>query len=236
MTTQGHVMRRAIGDPLPRSLVALTFATGLVDAVSFLGLGQVFVANQTGNVVFLAFALAGASGLSARAALVSLLCFAAGSAGGGLLARRHEGHRRRWVTGALLGEAALVVAATVAAIGVGVGEANARRELVIGLLALAMGFRNATVRRLGVPDMTTTVLTMTMTALTSEPLLGDGRGAAAVRRAVTVGAMFVGAIVGAALVVNDHLMPAMLLLAAIVLATAAAYAWRPEPRAPQEAV
>ena len=62
---------RAIGDPLPRSLVALTLATGLVDAVSFLGLGQVFVANQTGNVVFLAFALAGASGLSASAALVS---------------------------------------------------------------------------------------------------------------------------------------------------------------------
>ncbi len=236
MTTQGRAMRRAIGDPLPRSLVALTFATGLVDAVSFLGLGQVFVANQTGNVVFLAFALAGASGLSASAGLVSLLCFAAGSAGGGLLARRHESHRRRWVTGAFFGEAVLVVAATLAAIGVGVGEANARRELVIGLLALAMGLRNATVRRLGVPDMTTTVLTMTLTGLTSEPPLGDGRGAAAARRLVSVGSMFGGAIVGAALVVHDHLMPAMVLLAASVLATAAAYAWRPEPRAPREAV
>jgi hypothetical protein len=55
-------VRRAIGDPLPRSLVALTFATGLADAVCFLGLGQVLVANRTGNVVFLAFAVAGASG------------------------------------------------------------------------------------------------------------------------------------------------------------------------------
>jgi uncharacterized membrane protein YoaK (UPF0700 family) len=225
---------RAIGDPLPRSLVALTLATGLVDAVSFLGLGQVFVANQTGNVVFLAFALAGASGLSASAALVSLLCFAVGSAGGGLLGRRQGGDRRRWVTGALFGEAALVVAATLAAIGVGVGEANARRELVIGLLALAMGFRNATVRRLGVPDMTTTVLTMTLTGLTSESPLGEGRGAA-VRRAASVGAMFAGAIVGAALVVHDHLTPAMILLTAVVLATAAGYAVRPEPEAPRRA-
>ena len=228
-------MSRAIGDPLPRSLVALTFATGLVDAVSFLGLGQVFVANQTGNVVFLPSPWR-VRRASRRARRWCRCCASRPGGGGGLLARRHEGHRRRWVTGAFLGEAALVVAATVAAIGVGIGEANARRDLVIGLLALAMGFRNATVRRLGVPDMTTTVLTMTLTALTSEPPLGDGRGAAAARRAVSVGAMFVGAIVGAALVVNDHLMPAMVLLAAIVVATAAAYAWHPEPRAPRKAV
>jgi uncharacterized membrane protein YoaK (UPF0700 family) len=222
---------RGIADPLPRSLVALTFATGLVDAVSFLGLGQVFVANQTGNVAFLAFALAGASGFSASAALVSLLCFAAGSAAGGLVGSRQERRRRRWVTGAFAGEAALVVAATLAAIGVGVGEANARRVVVVALLALAMGFRTATVRRLGVPAMTTTVvLTMTMTALTSEPPLRDG-GSAAARRAVTVAALFAGAIVGAALVIHDHLMPAMALLAAIVCATAAAYAARPGPPA-----
>lgn len=80
---------RAIGDPLPRSLVALTLATGLVDAVSFLGLGQVFVANQTGNVVFLAFALAGASGLSARAAARG----AARRVGGGHVRRRDRRSR-----------------------------------------------------------------------------------------------------------------------------------------------
>ena len=36
---------------------------GVVDAVSILSLGRVFVANMTGNVVFVGFALAGASGL-----------------------------------------------------------------------------------------------------------------------------------------------------------------------------
>jgi uncharacterized membrane protein YoaK (UPF0700 family) len=45
---------------LPPLLVALTVVTGLVDAFSYLVLGHVFVANQTGNVVFFAFALAGA--------------------------------------------------------------------------------------------------------------------------------------------------------------------------------
>jgi hypothetical protein len=50
--------------PLPPLLVAMTLVTGLVDAFSYLVFGHVFVANMTGNVVFLAFALAGASGFS----------------------------------------------------------------------------------------------------------------------------------------------------------------------------
>jgi uncharacterized membrane protein YoaK (UPF0700 family) len=45
--------------PLPALLVCLTVVTGLVDAFSYLSLGHVFVANMTGNVVFLGFALAG---------------------------------------------------------------------------------------------------------------------------------------------------------------------------------
>ena len=40
-------------DPLPLILVVLTVTTGLVDAVSVLGLGRIFTANMTGNVVFL---------------------------------------------------------------------------------------------------------------------------------------------------------------------------------------
>ena len=54
---------------LPPLLVALTVVTGLVDAFSYLVLGHVFVANQTGNVVFFAFALAGVGGFSATASV-----------------------------------------------------------------------------------------------------------------------------------------------------------------------
>jgi uncharacterized membrane protein YoaK (UPF0700 family) len=58
--------------PLPPLLVVMTVVTGVVDAVSDLALGHVFVANMTGNVVFLGFALAGADGLSVPASLVAL--------------------------------------------------------------------------------------------------------------------------------------------------------------------
>jgi uncharacterized membrane protein YoaK (UPF0700 family) len=48
-------------DPVPllMALMALTAVSGLVDAVSYLGLGHVFTANMTGNVVVLGFAAAG---------------------------------------------------------------------------------------------------------------------------------------------------------------------------------
>jgi hypothetical protein len=39
--------------PLTRALLVLTFTTGLVDAVSFLGLGHVFTTNMIGNIVLL---------------------------------------------------------------------------------------------------------------------------------------------------------------------------------------
>ena len=50
--------------PLPPLLLTLTVVAGLVDATSYLKLGHVFVANMTGNVVFLGFGIAGAGGIS----------------------------------------------------------------------------------------------------------------------------------------------------------------------------
>ncbi|HEY6318288.1 MAG TPA: YoaK family protein, partial [Acidimicrobiia bacterium] len=58
--------------PLPPLLIAMTLVTGLVDAFSYLVLGHVFVANMTGNIVFLGFAMAGAPGFSVAASLVAL--------------------------------------------------------------------------------------------------------------------------------------------------------------------
>ena len=68
---------------LPPLLLGLTFVTGLVDAFSYLLLGHVFVANMTGNVVFLGFAIAGANGFSIPASLVALGSFALGALIGG---------------------------------------------------------------------------------------------------------------------------------------------------------
>ena len=71
--------------PLPPLLVSMTLVTGLVDAFSYLVLGHVFVANMTGNVVFLGFALAGAPGFSITASLAAVASFAAGALLGGRL-------------------------------------------------------------------------------------------------------------------------------------------------------
>jgi hypothetical protein len=88
----------AADDPhgtLPPLLLALTVVTGLVDAFSYLVLGQVFVANMTGNVVFLGFALAGANGFSIPASLVALGGFSLGALIGSRVSTRLGGHRGR---------------------------------------------------------------------------------------------------------------------------------------------
>src|SRR3954451_12088913 len=105
----------SIRDPLARGLLALTFSTGLVDAVSYLGLGRVFTANMTGNIVLLGFGIAGSGGLPVVAPLVSLGAFLVGSAVGGAMATR-TGHRHaRHLARALGIETALVLAAAILA-------------------------------------------------------------------------------------------------------------------------
>src|SRR5947199_3126559 len=73
------------------SLLGLTAVTGVVDAVSFLGLGHVFTTNMTGNVVFLGFAIAGTADVAVGRSLAALCAFASGSVVGGRLT--NESHR-----------------------------------------------------------------------------------------------------------------------------------------------
>ena len=100
-------------------MLVLTVLTGVVDAVSILSLGRVFVANMTGNVVFVGFALAGASGFSLSASLSALAGFLVGAAVGGALAERQGGHRGRLVAITGGGELVLVLGALVAAVAAG---------------------------------------------------------------------------------------------------------------------
>ena len=189
--------------PLPPLLLVLTFVTGLVDAVSFLTLGHVFVANMTGNVVFLGFALAGAGGLSLVSSLVALASFLLGAVIGGRLANQFGGHRGRLLTVAAVVEAALVAGATVVAAFGGSTAGFPARYVLITLLAIAMGVQNAALaRRLGVPDMTTSVLTLTLTGLAADSRLAGGEGPRPGRRLLAVGAMFAGALLGGLLVLH----------------------------------
>src|SRR6266699_1739031 len=103
---------------LPLLLHVATAITGLIDAISYLALGHVFTANMTGNVVFLAFAAAGAPGFSIPRSLTSLVAFMVGAVlGGGLIVRLTGSALRRWFLILIVCEAALLFAAAVVSLG-----------------------------------------------------------------------------------------------------------------------
>jgi len=207
--------------PLPPLMLTLTVVTGLIDAVSYLALGHVFVANMTGNVVFLGFALAGADGLSALASVVSMASFLAGALAGGRSGVRFAAHRGRLLAVAMAIEAALVAASVVTATASHGEVTTPVRYALIVLLGLAMGLQNAVARRLGVPDLTTTVLTLTLTGLAADSTPAGGEAPRPGRRLLSVLAMFAGALTGAVLLPDTALVLglALVLLAVASLAT-----------------
>ena len=212
-------------DGLPPLLVVLTVVTGVVDALAYLRLGHVFVANMTGNVVFLGFAAAGAGGLSVWGSLLAIACFLPGGIAAGRLASRLGDDRRRQLYAAATVELVLCSIAVAVAAVAGQDLGTGSRYALIALLALAMGVQNATARRLAVADLTTTVLTLTLTGIASDSRLGGGSGAHTTRRVIAVAAMLLGAFVGALLLI--HLRPvAPLVLAAALLVLVAGVARR----------
>ena len=205
--------------PLPVLLVCLTVVTGLVDAFSYLRLGHVFVANMTGNVVFLGFALAGVGEISILASLLAVLAFLLGAAVGGRWAAGRAVHRGHLLGAATTVQAGVVLVAAVIATTAGV-QGSPVRLLLIGLLGLAMGGQNAAVRRLSVPDLTTTVLTLTVTGLVADTTPQSVR----TRRVVSVLAMLAGALIGGVLL-RWVALAAPLWLASILLVACAAAAF-----------
>lgn len=186
--------------PLPPLLLALTLGTGLVDAFSYLVLGHVFVANMTGNVVFTGFSLAGARGFSVTASVVSLAAFTAGALLGGRLTHAMRAHRGRMLLAVTGAQCVLVAVAWVLAAVADLPARGGWRVALIVVLALAMGGQNAAVRRLAVPDLTTTVLTRTITGMVADGRPAGGSDAKMGSRLLSAGAMFLGALAGAALI------------------------------------
>jgi uncharacterized membrane protein YoaK (UPF0700 family) len=209
--------------PLVITLASLTVVSGFLDAVSYLGLGHVFTANMTGNIVLIGFAAAGAPGFSFLASLCALGTFVVGAMVGGRIARRVEPRRTLLLTAmtieALLTGAAAVIAAVTPGIGTGWP-----RFTVIALLAFTMGVRNTAVRRIGVPDMTTTVLTTTLTGLASDSRLGGGDNPNAAHRAMSVLSMFTGALLGAICLLHIGATWALGIAAGIVVCAGAFFA------------
>jgi uncharacterized membrane protein YoaK (UPF0700 family) len=231
--------------PLPEMLLALTLVTGIVDAVSILALGRVFVANMTGNVVFAGFAITGAPGFSLGASLFALAGFLIGANLGGRMTARVGHDHALHLRAATVSELALLAAALiVAAASGGAAAAQGTLHLAAGtatfgagvidalaaILAVAMGIQNALARKLAVPDLTTTVLTMTLTGIGHDPRSGRRGRATLSRRVLVVATMLAGGVAGAELVLNvSTIVPLALAtgLLAVVAAGAAVAARHP---------
>jgi uncharacterized membrane protein YoaK (UPF0700 family) len=216
---------------LPLLLYLFTAVTGLIDAVSYIALGHIFTANMTGNIVLLGFALAGVPGLSALRSLTAFAAFFVGALIGGSLATRLaplSSHQWRMTASAC--EALFLLGATLASI-VSIPFDSTRMYAVIVLTALAMGLRNATVRRIALPDLTTTVLTLTITGLAADSSFAGGSDPRWQRRLMSILLIFAGAVVGALLLRHSLALPLAMATVSAVCGVAAFYGSRPLERA-----
>ena len=134
------------------ALLTLIAVTGLVDAVSYLRLGRVFVANMTGNVVFLGFTADPHSGLSAAASIIAIAGFVLGALAGGRAAHALAAARPgRWLAITFAAEAVILGLVAVLTGTSVLPFAGDGRFATIALLAAALGVQNSTVRHLGAP-------------------------------------------------------------------------------------
>ncbi len=179
------------------ALLLLTFATGLADAISILVLGHVFVANMTGNVIFLGFWLAPKSSIDLTAVVVAFPTFVCTTVVSGRLSRYFGDRTRPWITTVLATEIALLVALSVLG-GQGVLRYPDNSKLImIGLLAVTFGLQHSSARQFGIQELSTTVLTSTIAGLGLDSRLAGGTGAREKLRLSVVFTMCAGAFLGA---------------------------------------
>jgi uncharacterized membrane protein YoaK (UPF0700 family) len=199
-------------------MLALTFSTGMIDAIGFLGLDKVFTGNMTGNVVLIGMALAGADDIPLLGPTLALVGFGVGAALGGATLRSTPGGWTRTTS-------ALFVAAGISCIvtGVVLFSVDSPPGGVVALaattvLGASMGLQAAAARALAVADLTTVVITSTIVGLAADQLSPTRRGRQP-RRALAVVAMLLGALCGA-LLLQVHIGLALLLTGSVPVAVA----------------
>jgi uncharacterized membrane protein YoaK (UPF0700 family) len=221
------LLRSAVLDelhgPLPALLLSLTVLAGVVDAISILRLGGVFVATMTGNLVFLGLAAAGAKGFAVDTSALALAGFVIGALIGGRACEAAQSHRGLALRNVLAIKLWFAGAVTVIGIITGPHFPSGARDAMLVLLAMSMGCQLAAIRFLKVPDLLTVVLTMTITGVLTERKRG-WRDPAMLRRGLSLVAFAVGALSGGLLIVNVGVSAALLFgLGILVAATIGAH-------------
>ncbi|WP_082953018.1 YoaK family protein [Mycobacterium sp. 852002-10029_SCH5224772] len=202
------------------ALLLLTFATGLADSISILVLGHVFVANMTGNVIFLGFWLAPRTSIDLTAVAVALPTFVCATVLSGRLLRHFGERTRTWITTVLATEIVLLVALSILA-GAGVLPYQRNSTLImIGILAVTFGLQHSSARQFGIQELSTTVLTSTIVSLGVDSRLAGGTGERQRLRIGVVVTMCAGALFGATM--SRYLVAPVFVVAAAVIAASLA--------------
>lgn len=212
-------------------MLALTFSTGIVDAVGYLGLDRVFTGNMTGNVVILGMALTGADGLPIVGPIIALVLFMAGAAVAGRTMRPVAAgwSGRSTILFTVVGVVLLLAAIPMLAIH---DPAEPIKYTVTGCLGLAMGMQAGSARHIGVKDVTTVVVTSTIVGVAFDSRIAGGKGQPWFRRAGAIVLIGAGAAVGA-LLLRIHIGAGMAAAAVITLVVALlGHIGRPGPTKP----
>jgi len=200
------------------ALLILTAATGAIDGVSYLALDRVFTGNMTGNVLFIGFGLVGVEDIPVLNNLVALLTFMVGAVIASRITRRGVDQAKVPTSSMVILVVGTVLVLALGGAWIAVGRIGTPVMIAItGLLALLLGAQAAVVKNIGIRDLSTVVVTMTMVNLSSDSRLAGGRGAAWFRRVAAIVTMGLGALASAA--VTLHLGGAYaLLLAGVIMA------------------
>lgn len=209
--------------PLAGLLIILTAASGLIDGTTLLRLGHVFGAAMTGNLLFIGVALAGGSGFSVSTSVTALGAFVLGSFVARLVIDRSSSDRGRLLRNAAAIQLASLVATTSVVAVVGNTPGAGARYPLLALLSAAMGVQMAAVRQIGVREITTTVLTTTLSMFVVDLHPSNWRAVSGQLRLLAIVVEVAGALVGALFVLNVATWSA-LGLAAVVVASVVAFA------------
>lgn len=203
-------------------LIALTAAAGAVDAISYLGLGHIFTANMTGNIVLLGLGVGQEVGSDILRSGVAFAGFAVGALLAGAALRQDSAAPwRPDVTAALVGVLATQGGFLLGWELTGTRPAGGVQAILIAVLAVGMGLQSGAVRSLPVSGVSTTYITGTLTGLLAELANRRKKPDTARRVGVLVG-LLAGAAVGGVLLSEAPawapVVPVLLVTAVIAVA------------------
>lgn len=188
--------------PVVLLMYALTFTSGIIDAVTILGLGDIFASLMTGNIVFIGLGLGGFEDVSPLRNALAIIAFILGSAAAGWVAKKFAKKRvGSWLLVVCLIEVIFLMGAAWSAWDMeadGVDNSFSVHVMIaIGLASFAMGLRNSTVLRLSISDLKVTVLTLAISGFGADLGAGKSERTKQVRRLASIFLIGSGAAFGA---------------------------------------